>query len=56
MYSPVSVRIRPAPHAAVAAPSWCAAKIQAKTTLACAPKCAVASAEVGGTVATQSSP
>src|SRR5262245_12458508 len=41
---------------AEAAPNWGALKIQAKTTPACLWNVAVASAEVGGTVATQSSP
>ena len=56
VYSPVAVRTRPAPQAAVAAPSWWAEKIQAKTMPAWAGNAAVVSAEVGGTVATQSSP
>jgi hypothetical protein len=50
------VRTKPAAQAAVAAPNWWALKIHAKTTPARSGNVAVASAEVGGTVATQSSP
>ena len=51
------MRIAPAAEAAAAAPSWCAANTQPKTTVPFSrPNTSLLSATVGGTVATQSRP
>jgi hypothetical protein len=55
-YVPSWSRTRPAPVAATAAPIWCAANTQPKTTAPRSPKYCRHSATVGGTVATQSNP
>ena len=56
-YVPSHERVKPAPQAAKAAPSWCEQNTQAKTTpTRSGPAILRQSAIVGGTVATQSRP
>ena len=57
VYSPVVVRIDPAPSAAIDAPTWWLAAIQPyMTPVFSRPNASVVSRTVGGTVAIQSRP